>query len=246
MSGEKAMITAGSLTKMFESFLNSIRNYGDCDAYADKISKWNRIKLMTAYTDVAEPMRNGFQVLNHGDLWLNNMMFKFDEERNPIDVKMVDYQLPFWGTPSSDILYFLITSVADDIKVDHFDHFIEFYHEQLSSALIKLNFDQHIPTLSELHIDLIEKGFFGTLNKKFGCKIILKYYPFLGSWCLYMIMFVMKFDSDSEIDIAELMGAGLNPVTLHKVYNNDVYKKALKCWLPFLNKRGFLDTFIVD
>lgn len=163
---------AAGFMKMYEYFVSSIRNYGGCEAYADKIAKWNQMKLLTAYIDISEPMRGGFQVLNHGDPWLNNMMFKFDEEHNPIDVKMVDYQLPFWGTPSGDLLYLLITSVADDVKVDHFDDLIESYQEELSSALKKVNYDQHIPTLSELHIDLIEKGYFGMLNKDNYCVTI--------------------------------------------------------------------------
>ena len=88
-------------------------------------------------------MRCRFQVMNHGDIWLNTG--------------------PFWASPSSDILYFLLSSVADDIKVKHFDDFIEFYHEQLTLALKALRYDQHIPTLSELHIDLLDKGGFGKI-----------------------------------------------------------------------------------
>lgn len=147
--------------KAYEDFTNAVRGYGGCDVYADKIAKWNKKKLMSLYIGIAEPMRCGFQVLNHGDTWVNNMMFKFDEDYNPIDVSMIDYQLSFWGTPSADILYFMTTSVADDIKVAHFDDLVEFYREQLISALMKLNYGQHIPSLSELTTDLLERGSFG-------------------------------------------------------------------------------------
>jgi Ecdysteroid kinase-like family len=153
-----------SFMKMFHGFTDAIRNYGGFEVYADKIACWDKIKIMTQYVDVAEPMRCGFQVLNHGDTWLNNMMFKSDGDNNPIDLKLIDYQMPFWASPAADILYFLISSVADDIKVDHFDDFIEFYQGELASALKKLNYDQHIPTLPEMHIDLIDKGFFGKLK----------------------------------------------------------------------------------
>jgi aminoglycoside phosphotransferase (APT) family kinase protein len=106
-------------------------------------------------------MRCGFQVLNHGDIWLNNMMFKSDEEGKPLDVSMIDFQGPFWGSPVNDILYFLISSVADDIKIHHFDDFVEFYHDQLCLALKSLKYAQNIPSLSELHVDILEKGSFG-------------------------------------------------------------------------------------
>lgn len=146
------------------AFQDSVKGYDGCDKYADKIFRWNKSKMWTAAIDMAQPMRCGFQVLNHGDLWLNNMMFKSDEENNPIAVSMIDFQMSFWATPSIDLLYFIITSVMDDIKVDRFDDLIEFYHEHLSSALKKLNFDQYIPTLSELQSDLLDKGYAGLLN----------------------------------------------------------------------------------
>lgn len=149
--------------RMHNAFSDSINKYGDYDAAFRKIARWNLKKLATTWLDVAEPMRCGFQILNHGDIWLNNMMFKSDKENHPLDVSLIDFQVPFWGSPAADILYFLLTSVADNIKVVHFDDFIEFYHEQLTLALKSLHFDQHIPTLSEIHIDLLDKGGFGMI-----------------------------------------------------------------------------------
>lgn len=147
-------------SKLFQAFTDSVKSYADRNAY-EKIARWDLKKLMTSMMDIATPMKCGFQVLNHGDSWINNMMFKSDEENNPIDVNLIDFQMSFWASPSCDLLYFLFSSVADDIKAIHFDHFIEFYHDQLTSALKKLKFDQHIPTLTELHIDLLDKGSFG-------------------------------------------------------------------------------------
>jgi hypothetical protein len=106
-------------------------------------------------------MRSGFVALNHGDIWLNNMMFLSDDDNQPLDVMIYDYQGSFWASPVTDILYFLISSVSDDIKVEHFDDFIEYYHIELCKSLRTLKYDQHIPTLSELFIDIMEKGAFG-------------------------------------------------------------------------------------
>lgn len=160
---ENNPVTEG-LKKITRGFHDKVKNYGDCDMFAAKIDRWDTNRAMTAFIDVATPMRCGFQILNHGDMWLNNMMFKFDEANNPIDVALIDYQLSSWGSPSGDLLYFLITSVADDIKVDHFDDFISYYHDQLSESLKKLRFDQRIPSLTELHVDLLDKGFFCNSN----------------------------------------------------------------------------------
>ena len=147
--------------KMFRAWQLAIRNYGDCDVFADKIDKWDSSKLFTQFIDVAEPMRCGFQVLNHGDAWLNNMMFKSDEDNNPLEVCLIDFQINFWAGPGVDLWYFLSTSVADEIKVDHFDEFIKFYHDQLTNGLKKLNYDQYVPTLAEIYDDIQDKSGFG-------------------------------------------------------------------------------------
>lgn len=151
--------------KLVAAFGKAVRDYGGFETYADKIQSWDMENFMKTFLDVAEPMSCGFQVLNHGDLWLNNMMFKSDAIGNPLDVSMIDYQMGFWGSPVADLIYFLISSVSDEIKVECFDEFIEFYHIQLTDALKKLKYDKAIPTLPELQIDLLNKGTFGNLKK---------------------------------------------------------------------------------
>ncbi|XP_037030222.1 uncharacterized protein LOC119070043 [Bradysia coprophila] len=211
--------------RMHQGFADSVKNYGDCDEAAAKIASWDFKKLHNVWVDAAVPMGCGFQVMNHGDIWLNNMMFRSDEDGNSVDVKLIDFQIAFWASPVLDLLYFLVSSVADDIKIDHFDDLIEFYHEQLTSALKRVKFDQHIPTLSEINVDLLEKGGFACV-------------------CLMFILFVVKNDSSEEIDMETMMSGDAD--TLHRFYNGDGYKKAAKLWLHFLNKRGFLDTLIVE
>lgn len=149
------------LCKLFRGFVENVRNYGGFEAYADKFEQWDVPKLSSQWFDVAVPMDSGFQVLNHGDLWLNNLMFRSDSEGNPLEVSFIDFQIPCWGSPSSDLIYFLISSVRDDTKVEHFDEFIQIYHDELTDALRKLNFEGKVPSLAELHIDLLQKSSFG-------------------------------------------------------------------------------------
>lgn len=147
-----------------KAFVAAIWSYGDCDAYAEKISRWNMSSFFSIFLDIAVPMRCGFTCLSHGDIWLNNMMFLSNAQKEPIDVILYDFQGSAWATPAADILYFLISSVSDDVKVEHFDDLIEFYHQELCKSLKALAFDQHIPTLSELFIDIMEKGQFGKMK----------------------------------------------------------------------------------
>lgn len=58
------------------------------------------------------------------------------------------------------------------------------------------------------------------------------------------ILFVVKYDAPEEIDLQTMMMGGENPDMYRRIYYNENYKKAITLWLPFLNKRGFLDTLI--
>lgn len=56
----------------------------------------------------------------------------------------------------------------------------------------------------------------------------------------------MKYNSSHEIDISDLISGEENPEMLERLYNNENFKKTMQLWLPFLNKRGFLDTMIKE
>lgn len=158
---EKSTIMFGT---MFEELKLTVSTLEGCEKFHEKIVQWDMMKLMMVFMAIAEPMRSGFKVLNHGDGWINNMMFKSDEDGQFIEAKMIDFQLSFWGSPANDLLYFFVSSVADDVKTERFDDLIEVYHQELLDSLRKLNYDQHIPTLSELQIDLLEKGSCGAFD----------------------------------------------------------------------------------
>lgn len=145
--------------RIFQEFVKAIKSYGDCDQYADKIEKWDMKKLFTCWITVAEPMKNGFQVLAHGDSWLNNMMFKGED-----DILYLDFQACSWASPALDLHYFITSSVHDDIKIDKYDEIMKFYYDELIDSLTKLNYDGTIPSYEEFEEDLIEKSSQGDIN----------------------------------------------------------------------------------
>lgn len=69
-------------------------------------------------------------------------------------------------------------------------------------------------------------------------------YSIAACVCLMFILFVVKNDSPEEIDMQTMMSGDAD--TMYRFYNGEGYKKAVKLWLHFLNKRGFLDTLIVE
>jgi thiamine kinase-like enzyme len=168
----KSLSEGGSIAiamkKIFETFLDALRTFDECSKFVEKISKWNMEKLVNSWSKSTEPMKCGFITVNHGDLWVNNILLSAS------DTQFIDFQMTFWGSPSADLLYFLITSIADDYKVKHFDDFVELYYHELKMSLTKLNYTQCIPTLNELCKDMLDKGTFGK-NKIYFNKDLIKF-----------------------------------------------------------------------
>lgn len=146
-----------------KSFVNIVKEIEGFEEIAKSLSKWTPDVMMSSYFVPKAPMKCGFKVLNHGDDWVNNMMFKVNEDGSTESVKFLDFQVSYWGGPAGDLYYFLLTSVHDDIKIEHYDELIEYYHTELVESLKKLSFDGYIPTFEEINADLVDKKQYGNI-----------------------------------------------------------------------------------
>lgn len=234
-------VIKGSIA-LVKAFKKALASYADCHRYLEKISKWNMTKVVTTFTDVAIPMQNGFEVLNHGDLWTDNILFNDDHS----EVKFIDFQLSFWGGPAADLSDFLITSVDDAVKVASFYDLIEIYHQSLLESLQKLKYVGIVPSLKELHFDLLDKGFYGRCNylKKIGF-ITSKYLLIACTTSLIFKLLLVKQYTSKEINLEETLYDSIgSKEMLRKAFSNPIYETAIKAWLPFLDENGFLDCLI--
>lgn len=168
----------------------------------------------------------GFNVFNHGDLWVNNIMFKdVDGEPQPI---LIDFQLGHWTSPAIDLLYFIFNSCATDIIASEFDFFLEFYHKHLVESMIKLNCQTKTPTFAEITKDVHDKGFFGVMmiNESIA---------------------LMKNDLDEPVELEVLTKRTPESEALkRRIFASKKYVDLLEVLLPFSGKRGFLDVDSID
>lgn len=100
---------------------------------------------------------NEFNVLLHGDLWANNIMFQHDENGKAKDVLFVDLQISRYGSPVQDLIYFIVSSAELSIKTKEFDHFIKFYHTELVKNLKLLKYPKAIPRVIDLHMAVLKR-----------------------------------------------------------------------------------------
>jgi hypothetical protein len=148
---------------LYQKLLETVKKLKVSDAVVGKIVRWDLQKVMAGFFMTAAPMKCGFKVLNHGDTWLNNIMYKKDDEGNYFDALFVDFQLSYWGTPNGDLMYLLFTSVDDEVKIQHFDEILDHYYGELRRSLKRLGYEGNVPSDEEFRADLDEKKLFGEL-----------------------------------------------------------------------------------
>lgn len=78
-------------------------------------------------------------VLNHGDCWNNNIMFKYTESGEIFDCKLIDFQIRSYGTPAVDLLYFLFSSAKNEVRRDHMEELLQLYCDILNEKLSGYN-----------------------------------------------------------------------------------------------------------
>jgi len=66
---------------------------------------------------------NAFNVLNHGDLWVNNMLFRYSEV--PEDMRFVDFQFLHFSSPVIDLQYFFSTSLCEEVREYYLERLME-------------------------------------------------------------------------------------------------------------------------
>ncbi|PSN52863.1 hypothetical protein C0J52_14468 [Blattella germanica] len=156
--------------------------------------------------------RSGFNVLNHGDLWVHNMMFK----NGSAGIRLLDFQTVYFGSPAVDLNYFIATSPSFEVRANHMERLIEEYHKTLCNTLTALKYEGKLITLEELQQEIDKKALFGLFSLIGPCAL-------------------MQCDPDKQFSFDESLSKGINPGP--SIYS-ETYKKNVKLMLPFYDSKA--------
>ncbi|KAI8117735.1 hypothetical protein CVS40_10459 [Lucilia cuprina] len=156
------------LDTSIQESLNSLRasNVDDCLTEPIRLIEKLQYKLFSQIQNCITNSSDHMNVMCHGDLWVNNIMFttsfanittaatKIDttsHESNhlycsPCSVKFFDLQAMRYTSPVFDILHFIYTSTKRDLRELYTKHLLEIYYLALSANLEK----QFVHSIAEL------------------------------------------------------------------------------------------------
>ncbi|KAH8267231.1 hypothetical protein KR026_008600 [Drosophila bipectinata] len=183
-----------------------------------------REKVMEYTTRVYDPQPEGFNTLVHGDFWVNNMMLVYGENKEPLDLKLIDFQFCSWSPPAVDLHYFFNTSLQREVRFEHQDAMVQYYHTVLVETLKDLKFGGYTPSLREFVLQL-EKGKFFAVTASLTCAAILTN------------------DETADADFHALMKEDERGRRFRKLlYNNKSLRENLKYLLPRFDRSGLLEV----
>lgn len=155
--------------------------------------------------------------LIHNDFWVNNMMFRHNEKGEPVDMKIVDFQLCLCDYGIKDLIFFLISSANKEILDNNLDDMFELYYSCFIKMLKKLNVDT----------ERFSKQKFDEILNRCG--------PEKFSQCVMMVQVIQAPKrNSSESKSVEDSDVFVN------ISDNEIYRQKLTHIVTLFDKRGWL------
>lgn len=132
-----------SLREALSSLRKSNRKYENLTDPIKEVEKLSGKLYQQMYNCVQENDEK-WKVLCHGDLWINNLMFKSS------DVKLIDLQSMRYTSLVIDIQHLIYSSTESDVRIKYYDEIISCYHKYLMENLELLLKQDYLDNFKQL------------------------------------------------------------------------------------------------
>ncbi|XP_043467579.1 uncharacterized protein LOC122501882 [Leptopilina heterotoma] len=224
----KGMFNSAHGPEMSQFFNSSVKalakemaNWSEFDPeISEKLLKLSEV-IYTKGIEACELKKDEFHVINHGDFWVNNMLFRYDNHGKVIDQIFVDFQLCVYGTPAIDLHYFLNTSVSQEVYEDSMELLLTEYVNSLSNWMQLSGCKTEPISLEGLKKVLKEREIFGLI----------------ASVTVLPIVLVNKDDAKNFDEMLDENGE----IKDGGYYRGEIYRQVVGKRLPKWHKKGLLD-----
>ncbi|EDW37455.1 GL26274 [Drosophila persimilis] len=217
----------GMLMRFFadngEELHTVVSSWPGYERIAEKIGKYmknQRSNLVRAQALQAKEIR----VLNHGDLWVNNLLFKYDNAKRPQDLIFIDFQLSVWGSPGIDLNYFFYTSLSLEVLRHNRPMLLRTYHTRLSETLLNLDLGIPVPSYEQILEEVHRRECYG----------------FFASYGIFPTVSQDK-SQTADNNLENFTDANFAKQKVRQMFESKRLRETLRYTLPHFERAGVLD-----
>lgn len=215
---EAPIIREKFLLEPIDTLAEVLESWGGYEEYVEKLKTY-RNTFLERGQKLYEPDVNGYNVLNHGDFHIKNLLFKQNEDKIE-DLYFLDFQVSVFASPCVDLYYAFYNSISDENRRTRRDEIIHDYHLEFASSLKRFGYIGKVPSLLDLQMDLIKHGQMEVLK------------------CIAFKIFFYIDAANAQND--EVIGSSESKNIKIKIFNDPRYQNFIKAELPRLARMGFL------
>lgn len=125
-----------------------------------------------------------------------------------------------------DLLFFLCSSSQDDLQEAEWTELIQFYHTELVNLLKQMQYPGEIPSLIDIHTDMLQTGMCPVLSSLFNTSIRKK-----------------RFDDDGIMDFIDTNNSQTDN-GLVKVFMQPECEPRLQYLVKYFDRKDYFDSLI--
>ncbi|XP_043277853.1 uncharacterized protein [Venturia canescens] len=210
------------VTKGFKILAAEMLKWPELDVrYSEKIIELSKVHWEKR-AECLEPKEKEFNAFNHGDPWVNNLMFRYNDEGEVVDQVFLDFQISAWRSPAADLHYFLTTSLMDDVYLHHYNNLIIEYLNTLTETMLRIKCRTNPPTTDVIQVSLRDREFLAILYS--------------------IIVLPLVLDNNTTARTLSDLFNRITDEARGMMYNNEHYRQIITRRLKDWFARGLLDV----
>ncbi|XP_055844513.1 uncharacterized protein LOC129910933 [Episyrphus balteatus] len=147
---------------LYDALVRNVSTWKGYESITKKLEKY-ATNFKENLLKTQHPIPGELKVLNHGDLWVNNFLFKYNnkETKESVqDVIFIDLQMSIFGSPGFDLNYFFYTSMQLDVLKEKREELLKTYYKSFSDTLKAYKYE-NIPSFADILLEVRRREPFG-------------------------------------------------------------------------------------